>query len=367
MKNDLTCEFREKVYNIVGDEYSVLSTQYINNETHVLMQHNSEKCNYHKWYVRPNLFTGIQSTRCPECTIGQHFSKAERELRDYIQSITECYSEKESKNVLDGQDIDILTKTLIGFEYNGLYWHSEAFRGKSYHLDKTNLASVKDIRLIHIFEDEWIYKKDIVKSKIMHILGKNDKPKIYARKCKVKPLISDKHSKMKNEFLEKNHIQGKDSANIKLGLFYEDKLVSVMTFKKPKDVYKGQRKCDYDYELSRFASDIDYNVIGGFGKLFKYFEKNYKWNKLLTYADKRWSVGNVYIKNGWTHTHDSKPTYWYCKGQKRESRRVYAKHTLAEQFPDIFEEDLTEFEIMDKTGYFRVWDCGNMVFEYTRQ
>ena len=125
--------------------------------------------------------------------------------------------------------------------------------------------------------------------------------------------------------------------------------IVVMTFCKPRKATGQNKNSKYDYELSRFASDINYIVIGAFSKLLKYFKDNYKWKKLITYADKRWSEGNVYIKNGWTYLHDSKPNYWYTDGKERYHRYNFRKQELKKLFPNLYNENLTEFEIMDKT------------------
>ena len=246
-------------------------------------------------------------------------------------------------------------------------------KGSDKYIDKrTNKKLIEECRekgitAIEIFEDEWYEnKRKITLSKIRHLLGLNNNEKIYARKCTVKELDTPKLTTLKGEFLNKNHIQGNDRSAVKLGLFYEDKLVSVMTFCKPRRSL-GEDKVGYDYELMRFASDIDYNVIGGFSKLFKYFERNYEWKKLKTFADKRWSSGDVYMKNGWTHLHDSDLNYWYCTEEgERIHRFSFRKQAIKEKLPSIYDESLTEFQMMDMTNYYRVFDCGNMVFEYVR-
>jgi hypothetical protein len=260
----------------------------------------------------------------------------------------------------------------LAIDFDGLYWNSEVFRDDTYHLDMTEECEKNGIRLIHIFEDEWNNKCDLVKRKLRYILGKaEDLPKIYARKCIVKEI---KDSKKKNEFLEKYHIQGGDRAVVSLGLYYPNpesgkyKLVSIMTFCKPR-LSLGQKKTKtkYDYELSRFASHGNYIVIGGFGKLFKYFEKNYNWTSLVTYADRRWSQGDVYLKNGWTFSHNSKPNYWYTDGKVRIHRFNFRKSELSKLFPTIYSDDKTEKEIMIEANYYRIYDCGNKVFTYERK
>jgi hypothetical protein len=107
-------------------------------------------------------------------------------------------------------------------------------------------------------------KQEIVKSIILSKLG-IFKERIYARKCIVKEI----DNKSKNDFLNKNHIQGQDISKYKLGLFYNDELVSVMTF--------GQRNITgkSSFELIRFCSKLNTQIIGGASKLFQYFIKNY--------------------------------------------------------------------------------------------
>ena len=56
-----TNEFKKEVYELVGDEYTVLG-EYINNKTKIKLLHN--KCNK-EWEVKPNLF--LNGSRCPHC------------------------------------------------------------------------------------------------------------------------------------------------------------------------------------------------------------------------------------------------------------------------------------------------------------
>lgn len=363
MKKD-TSIFKKEIFDLVGGEYTLLD-EYINDSTKVRFQHNSDNCNNHIFEMKPNDFHN--GRRCPKCSVLNHKSNEEIELCNYIKDIIkdESLLDFNNRTILNSKELDIVIQNLnIAFEYDGLFWHTEE-KGCSnrYHLDKTNECKDKGIQLIHIFSDEWNNNKDLVKSKISHLLNKNNNDKIYARKCSIREISASE----KNLFLNKNHIQGADRASIKLGLFYDDKLVSVMTFCKPRISLGQNNSSSYDYELSRFASDINLRVIGGFGKLFNYFKNNYEWNNLLTYADKRWSKGNVYIKNGWKHIHDSKPSYWYTNGRERFHRYGFRKQELKNKFPDIYDKDLTEFEIMSKTQYCKIWDCGNMVFEYSRE
>ena len=231
----------------------------------------------------------------------------------------------------------------------GDYWHSEQYKNKYYHLNKTELCEKKGYRLIHIFEHEWINKQDIIKTKLLSIFNK-DQNKIYARKCTIKEITS----KEKNEFLNRTHIQGEDKSNVKLGLFYENELVAVMTF------CKSRFNKNFEWELSRYSSSK--HVIGGAGKLLKYFERIYKPKNLITYADRRYSQGKLYFTLGFTFDHFSLPNYFYCnKNLKIYSRIQCQKHKLKDILKN-FDKNLSEFENMYLNNYFRIYDCRKLCF-----
>jgi len=274
------------------------------------------------------------------------------EIADYIKTFGLDII-KNDRTVLDGKEIDILIKDLnLGFEYNGVYWHSDKFVPKSYHLDKKNLAYLKGINLIHIWEDEWIYKKDIILSRIKNLIHKTEK-NIYARKCVIKEIKNN----LCNDFLEKNHLQGKINSSIKLGLFYNNELVSCMTFGKLRIVL-GVKSQEGVYELYRFCNLLDTNVIGGFSKLLKYFEKNYKPKCLITYAKRDWSIkDSVYEKVGFSFEKYTEIGYWYIdKYKKRHHRFNFRKSKLDNT------SNLTEKEIMEEKGYHIIYDCGNIKY-----
>jgi len=354
-------DFKNKVKELVGDEYIILD-EYKRSHDHIRILH--KKCNG-VFYITPNNF--LSGYRCPMCSNRNKRSSGEIELLDFIKSFYKGTISESNRDIIPPYELDIyLPNDNIALEFDGLYWHGEKYgKDKNYHLNKTVKCNEIGIHLIHIFEDEWKYKQDIVKSKIKHILGYDQAEKIYARKCYVEPISTSD----KNIFLNENHIQGEDTSSIRLGLWYpmnnEDVLVSVMTFCKPRRIL-GQNQNNsitYDYELSRFCNDINFRVIGGFSKLLSYFINNYDFNSIITYADRRWSYGNVYDNNGFKFLHYSKPNYWYTNYDKRFHRSNFQKHLLKEKFPEIYNENLTEKEIM-KNIYDSIYDCGNLVYSY---
>lgn len=288
----------------------------------------------------------ITKQMCHYCyPVSSGTSLQETEIVDFLKSINE-HVEIKDRTIISPREIDIfIPRCNLEIEYNGLYWHSEVYKDKNYHLQKTQDAFEKNVMLIHIFEDEWINSKEIVKSKIKSLLNKTD-IKFYARKCSVKEI----DSKTANLFLKNNHLQGQGRSNIRLGLFYKDNLISVMTFLKG-DISKKIK----DWELNRFCSANNSLVVGGAGKLFNYFIKKYNPETVISYSDKRWSKNinqSVYKKIGFDYSHCSPPNYWYIQSNciKRFSRYSLRKP---------INSTVSERQLRESQGYLRLYDCGS--------
>jgi len=315
-----------------------------------------DACN--KEFFKMN-FTGYVS--CPHC-IKAGVSVPEKKLRYVLSNVMgkekviynkKCLPQPNSNYKLE---IDILYPNKnIGIEYNGFYTHSEEGKDNNYHKYKTEEAEKQNIQLIHVFEDEWYSKQHIVISRLKAIF-KLPVRQIYGRKCIIKEL----NGTIEKEFLNDNHLQGYSPSKIKYGLYYENELVSIMTFGSKRNSISGKYK-ENVYELLRFANKLETNILGGASKLFKYFLKNNNVEKVITYADRRWSQGKLYFNLGFKHIRNSSPNYFYLVNNQRESRLKYQKHKLVEQG---FDKNKTESEIMFERGIFKIYDSGNMVFEY---
>lgn len=294
---------------------------------------------------------------CTICNkINSAVSQSEKDVYNYISSIYD--GEIIGSYKTDKYEIDIyLPELKIGFEYNGLYWHNELYRDKNYHISKTKYMEENGIHLIHIYEDQWFHKQDIVKSRIDNILGKNSNI-IYARKCEIKEL------KDVNNFLEDNHIQGKVRSKIKLGLYYHGDLVSVMTFGSyRKNMGKTAEKDKY--ELLRFCNKKGYSVVGGASKLYKYFIRAYNPSEIISYADRSWTNihDNLYIKLGLEYVKETIPNYYYIDSENilRLNRFGFRKDILVKEG---YDKDLTEREIMFNRGIYRIYDSGSLLYKH---
>lgn len=289
-------------------------------------------------------------------------SKYEDELCNLMEELNVEFIPNHKKF---GFDLDLyLPNNNLAIEFNGLYFHSQYAGGKTefYHVNKTKKCEELGIHLIHIFEDEWINKREIVISRIKNQLGKTENI-LYARKCEIK--VIDYH--IASKFLDENHIQGKTTnARVNLGLFNDDVLVSLMTFGLPRNSTGNKNKLENEWELQRFCNKINYSVVGGASRLLNYFEKNYKISKITSFADRRWTStlkDSLYDELGFTLTSLGSPNYWYLvEPMKRTHRFTFTKKNILDKFSKS-KPELSEWENMIELGFDRIWDCGSLKYE----
>ena len=274
-----------------------------------------------------------------ECNpVNKHQSGKEILLLNFIKSI---YTGEIIQNFRTGRmEVDIYLPGLnLGFEFNGVWWHSDEYKEKNFHLNKTKFLREMGIQLIHIWEDDWDLKGDIIKSQINNWLGLSKK--IWARKCYVKE-VNTNHS---IDFLNKNHIQGGIGSNLKLGLYKGDELVSLMTF----DNLEGRKRMSNgNWNINRFCNKLDTTVVGGASKIFKYFIKNYDVNRVISYSDSDWSTGNLYEKLNFTKISEGRVDYKYVVDGKRLHKSNFKG--IEKEIP-----------------YPKIWDCGKIKWEIILQ
>lgn len=213
-------------------------------------------------------------------------SQEEKEVLSFVRSIYKGNLIENDRSILNGKELDIyIPEKKLAIEFDGLFWHSES-QGKDshYHANKTSLCKEKGIRLIHIFEDDWLYKRIIIESIIKDTLGIYDK-QIDAKECQIKN-VSCKEAEI---FLNQNHLQGYVQANINSGLFHKGELVSLLAIGVP------QYNCNYDWEIIRFCDKLEYEIFGSFKRLFEHLNIS---GKILTYSDASIFTGNTYRNSG---------------------------------------------------------------------
>lgn len=300
--------------------------------------------------IRSNRLEGFARQECPYCS-NNGSSKAESEILEWIK---QWYPEAHStRKIITPKELDVYIPSLnLAIEYCGLYWHNEDSpdpKTRNYHRDKMLKCNEKNIRLITIFEDEWIERNTQVKNFLKSVIGICD-TKIFARKCQIKEV--DK--KTASNFLEQHHIQGRAPLKVAFGLFYQDELVGLVTGN------QHHRKSD-EFTLNRLVFKDGVQVIGGASKLLKYlldFTKKAGYKRIVSWSDNRWSEGGVYKKCGFLLEEDLGSDYSYYIGQgKRESKQSNKKSNLLKKGA-TGSMDNTEKELSLSLGYSRIWDCG---------
>jgi len=295
-------------------------------------------------YIRENRLSNFHLQGCPKCT-NTGTSNPEEEIREWVQSLglnTEKFKFKAIKTNYKSLDIYV-PELKLAIEHNGLYFHSVVGLKRShknytesdainYHYSKMKNANQLGIRVINIFANEWIERKNQIKNFLKSSLGIYE-TKISGNKTHVKEI----DNVIGNNFIEENHIQGPSRNSFKhFGLFYNEKLVGVMSFGTHPRGYQ-----DGTVYLDRLCFLDGFKIHGGASKLLS-VAKNWASDKgyegISSHSDNRWSEGKVYEKMGFHLFSESGPDFYYVKGMK-----LFSKGSIRNKNID---ENNT------------IWDCG---------
>jgi hypothetical protein len=313
---------------------------------------------------------------CKKCNPSSR-SKPETEVFEFLKAHlpADCEIRQNDRQLIAPLELDFyIPSKNVAIEFDGIIWHSEGFGGKprNYHISKTKAAHEKGVKLIHIFEPEWKLRQNIVKRKLLNLIGSREKiledssvapsaeKSIFARKCNIIEITSA----VCNEFLKKYHMQGSDKSLVKLGAIYENQLVAVMTFGKGRVAMGVKSAGENEYEMYRFAVG-EHTIVGIGSKMLQHFIKTHTPTKITTFADIRYSgMTAFYEKIGFNFDGITQPNYWYFHQTDPYSlkhRFGFQKAALKKRLTS-FEPVLSEWENMKKNGYDRIWDCGNLKY-----
>ena len=353
--------FKEKVEETMIKKYGITNWAYYHIPKDILTNINSQN-----WWdqfsklsdVIPLLNDNLSNTTIlryahkfrPDFDFKSSISLPHQMLVDFINQYQIEYIVNDRDKIKPLElDIYIPSKSLA-IEVNGLYWHSELAGGKdkNYHLNKTLECEKQGIQLLQFWDIEILNKINLVQSMISYHLMQQNIKKIHGRKCNIINLETCDAK----DFLNENHIQGFEKGSIKKGLLYQNELVACLIADKPRFTKS------FDLEIIRFCSKQNTQVQGGFSKL----TKSLGFKSLISYANRKYSKGNVYESSGWHCSHYSKPSYHYTNDYASLINRTsYQKHKLSNLL-EIFDPSLTEWENMKLNGFDRIWDCGNSVW-----
>lgn len=278
------------------------------------------------------------------------------------------------RDIIPPKEVDIyLPEYSIAIECNPSATHNSTINvfdgtpstiSSRYHLDKTKACQAAGITLLHIFGPEWKHKRNIMISILRNMLKCNDR-KIYGRNCDIRDIDSTTCA----NFLIANHRQGYANSPIRLGLYYEDELVAVMTFSKLRRIVSRHSDIDSDtWELVRFCSLLNTTVVGGASKLFKYFCDTYSINTIRSFSDNAHTTGGIYTQLGFVRIRDTEPNYIWVEANTDNylTRYQTQRYNLPRLFDDVSDTSLSETAILTAHGYVKLFDCGSTLWEWHR-
>lgn len=333
--------FLARAKTLHGDKY-VYTSEYTT--THEKISATCNTCST-MFRVKPSKHF-YEKTGCPKCA--HQLSHGEADLFAFVQSVSSDAISR-ARQLIPPYEIDIFTPSAkIGIEYNGLYWHSDARPDAvQKHKRKSDLMAALELRLIHIFEDEWVLRRTAVENLIRHALGKA------ARRKSARELSIEKQSASDvSYFLEANHIQGAAPSGQAYCLLDNDTVVAAMVFSKS---VSSRGVTEAGWELTRFASSD--NVPGAGSRLFKAFLRDTAATTVVSFSENRLFTGGLYKALGFTATHITRPSYWVIVDGVRNHKSGFRKSRLKHKIPDYVATE-TEKAACHRMGWFRVYDCG---------
>lgn len=303
---------------------------------------------------------------CHKCYANISQSSPELEIKDIINTMYNGRCIENSRSIIPPLELDLYyPEKNIAIEFNGNYWHDENHKPKDYHFNKFKLCKDKNIRLVSIYESDWFNKRDNIISLLKNIFIESKI--IYARNC----TISKLDHKTKSAFINEYHFYGdSNQGTISYGLYYNDELVSVMSFGKLRGQNKLHNNKDH-YELVRFVTKCNVRIIGGASKLLKKFISEYQPVYIICYSDNDFFTGETYNKLGFKlKSLGESIDYQWVKGTKALSRYECMTNKLLEKYDKYRNINITgsiEDYVMHDLGYNKLYRCGNSIWEYRQE
>jgi hypothetical protein len=294
--------------------------------------------------IQQRTLYSIESTHkcfvcCPKETTGH------LEIVEFIRSLGHDVISND-RNIIQPLELDIVVPShKLSIEFNGLYWHSEIHRGKNYHVSKTQAAESAGYRLMHVFEDDWRDRRDIIESMIKHRLDHPQK-RVGARSCEIVRISSPERVK----FFKLSHIDGDAKAASAWGLVHDGELLACLSVRRP-----GHKKWAKRWEVARFAVRPNISVPGALSRLSAAALKEAHskgLDGLVSYVDTRYGDGHGYLSSGYTLHSRTGPTFWWTDFNDRFNRFNYRADPT---------RGMSEAQVAEKAGVYKLWGCDQLV------
>lgn len=280
----------------------------------------------------------------------------EVEIKDFLDKHKINYIQHDRKLIYPKELDFYLPDYNIGIEINDIYSHNSTYSAYSntdpisttYHQEKTVKCEEKGIRLIHLWE--WEINENENFEKIKKYLLDLLKPtaKLYARKCDCREVPKSEA----RAFFKENHLQGAvNSMNINIGLYYDNELISCMSFGKPRFGNK------YEYELLRFANKFGYSIVGAASRLFKHFLIDYNPKNIISYCDLDKFNGKVYEQLGFKFLRITAPTFEWCNHYIHYNWKTILDRGVDNVLGTNYGKGTNNEELMIKEGFVKVYNA----------
>lgn len=220
--------------------------------------------------------TGKDLPLCNVCYPNLNRSKMEVEIAEFVKQYCDDVIESD-RTIIAPKELDIyIPSKQLAIEFDGSYWHTnQQLKDSNYHLNKTIQCEEKGIHLLHIFEDEWLFKKDVVKSIIKSNIGIYDKV-IQSNQCSVTECNIDESI---TSFFDNNSLIGYVDSNVCISLIENGIIVFSVLFKLISDDM---------WKITNFCNKLGYCVEDSFELVTDYFCNNHEYSSIVVQLDRRW-------------------------------------------------------------------------------
>lgn len=305
----------------------------------------------HTWVASLSSRSGPSGRGCPTCWSRGRSGK-EYQVFSFVNSLVPGAIQHD-RSVLSGREVDILVPDKgLAIEFNGVHWHKERFKGRTGHLEKSLAAETAGVQLIHVWEDDWTYRRPVVEKMLARKLGVSQEERLNARSLRKERITYSEAS----DLLNNNHIQGSARGSEYLALSDDSGARAVLVMK---------RRTETEWELVRFGTNA--LVRGGHSRLFRWFLSEHpEVERVVTFADRGVSDGGLYETCGFAKDGELPPDYMYVVGDRRVHKFNYRKKRFRTDPRLKFEEGLTERELAELNRLDPIWDAGKIRFAWSR-
>lgn len=290
-------QFLADAARVHGDAYDYSQARYQGQQTKLTIV-----CREHGSFRQTAEHHIKRAQGCPECS--RHRSKGEAHLAAFARIFAQI--EERNRKVIAPKELDIYAPGAgVAIEYCGEYWHAassieEERKDRTRHLDKHRACEAVNIRLLTVYESEWLSRPFAIKRLIRNALGKA-RGRVMARKCELETVGNAEAA----AFFERYHPQGGSGWGVTYGLRYRGKLVACMRFTfGANDRGAGAERV---WTLTRYATRI--GVSGGASRLFSAFVQEHEPPAVKSFSDNRYFTGAMYEKLGFALEEDMDPDY----------------------------------------------------------